>query len=314
MILALGIVMEFVLASGFALAKQRDYVIHRFSSMARRMSAILMSTLHVEKPWGRHKLWPGFTDIAPDAAPLGEIWFDTPNGKDAALMIKYLFTSERLSIQVHPNDHDAQAAGYPRGKDEAWLILEAEPGATIAIGTVHPLSQDELRVACLDGSISELVDWKPVKAGDFIYLPAGTVHAIGAGITLIEVQQNVDLTYRLYDYGRPRELHLEAGVKVAKPVPFALENAVRTLENGRLVLTEGRAFVVERWLGSTPEKLALYDQMGWFLPLTGSGLIAGLPWQAGQCWCVTGDVNIVPQTEADIIFAYAGGAVRNRFA
>ena len=109
-------------------------------------------------------------------------------------------------------------------------------------------------------------------------------------------------------------MHLEAGVKVAKPVPFTLENAVRTVENGRVVLTEGRAFVVERWLGLAPEKIALDDQMGWFLPLTGSGLIGGLPWQAGQCWCVTGDVNIIPQTEADIVFAYAGGAVRNRLA
>src|SRR3546814_2738640 len=92
-----------------------------------------------------------------------------------------------------------------RGKDEAWLILAAEPDSTIALGTKRPVGREELRDAALDGSIEDLLDWKPVKAGDFYYSPAGTVHAIGAGITLIEVQQNVDLTYRLYDYGRPRD-------------------------------------------------------------------------------------------------------------
>ena len=114
------------------------------------MSAKRLSTIRVEKPWGRMKLWPGFDDPAPGAAPVGEIWFDDPDGAALPLMVKYLFTSERLSIQVHPNDEEAKARGYPCGKDEAWVVLAAEPDSTIALGTTRPLSGDDLRAAALE--------------------------------------------------------------------------------------------------------------------------------------------------------------------
>lgn len=184
------------------------------------MAAILLATHRVEKPWGRHQLWPGFADPAPDGEPVGEVWFQTPGPEEPELLVKYIFTSEKLSIQVHPDDAQARAAGYARGKDECWVILDAEPDATIALGTHDVVGAEQLRAAALDGSIEELVDWKPVQAGDFYYSGAGTVHAIGAGITLVEIQQNVDLTYRLYDYGRPRELHLDEGVAVSDARPF----------------------------------------------------------------------------------------------
>jgi mannose-6-phosphate isomerase len=158
------------------------------------MTATLLATKRVEKPWGRHDLWPGFPDPAADAPAVGEVWFQTPHAGEPELLIKYLFTSDRLSVQVHPDDAAARAAGYPRGKDEAWLILAAEPESTIAIGTLAPMTRDELRAASLDGSIEHLLDWKPVKAGEFYYSVAGTVHAIGAGLTVVEIQQNVDLT------------------------------------------------------------------------------------------------------------------------
>ncbi|HEX7657097.1 MAG TPA: phosphoheptose isomerase, partial [Sphingomonas sp.] len=99
------------------------------------MPATLLATRRVEKPWGRRDLWPGFADPAPDAAPIGEVWFQTPGDGNPELLVKYLFTSEHLSVQVHPTDAEAQRAGYRRGKDEAWLILAAEPEATIALGT-----------------------------------------------------------------------------------------------------------------------------------------------------------------------------------
>ena len=146
------------------------------------MPATKLETKRVEKPWGRHDLWPGFPDPAPDAAPIGEVWFKEPGDDTPELLIKYLFTSERLSVQIHPDDAQAQARGLSRGKDECWTILAAEPGATIAVGPKRPTSHEELRAAAKDGSIVDLLDWRPVKAGDFLYTPSGTVHAIGGGI------------------------------------------------------------------------------------------------------------------------------------
>ena len=112
------------------------------------MTATRLTTKRVEKPWGRISLWPGFDSVVPGGAPVGEIWFEAPG--DPQLLIKYLFTSEKLSIQVHPDDMAARARGYPRGKDEAWVVLAADPHATIAIGTVTPMTLDELRRAALD--------------------------------------------------------------------------------------------------------------------------------------------------------------------
>src|SRR3546814_17038436 len=99
----------------------------RYLAKESLMPATLLATRRVDKPWGRHILWPGFPDPAPDGAPVGEVWFQTPGDANPDLLVKYLFTSEKLSVQVHPNAAAARKAGYPRGKDEAWLILAAEP-------------------------------------------------------------------------------------------------------------------------------------------------------------------------------------------
>ncbi len=268
------------------------------------MSAQRLSTIRVEKPWGRHELWPGFANPAANDPAIGEIWFDeAPN--DPELLVKYLFTSERLSIQVHPDDAAAKVAGYPRGKDEAWVVLAAEPDATIALGTTHPVSQAQLRAAALDGSIETLMHWQSVKRGDVIYSAAGTVHAIGAGITLIEVQQNVDLTYRLYDYGRPRELHLDAGVAVSEPVPFVRSDDSRLIESGRLVLVEDRKFVLERWSWAGTRHLTLPDAVpAWFVPVSGAGRIGSDSWVAGECWKVEGETEVSFDPASDALFAY----------
>ena len=179
-----------------------------------------LSSIEVEKPWGRHQLPAPFHTLTEDGSKaIGEIWFEASE-KTLDLMIKYIFTSQKLSIQVHPSDEQAQALGLPSGKEECWYILDAEPDATLGIGTTRPLSSEELCAASLSGEIEQLMDWKSVSAGDFFYIPAGTVHAIGAGVSLIEIQQNADITYRLYDYGRPRELHLDAGVAVSQARPY----------------------------------------------------------------------------------------------
>jgi len=253
---------------------------------------------HVERIWGRRDLAGPFAPPqGAGAEPIGEIWYE--DEADAALLVKYLFTSERLSIQVHPDDSAAQARGYPRGKDEAWYVIAAEPGATIGLGLTRRVSREALREAALDGSIERLLDWRPVAAGDCFYSPAGTIHAIGAGLSLVEIQQNLDLTYRLYDYGRPRELHLEEAVAVADPAPWTRPFEPREAGPGRTILAAGGAFVLERW--TQAEGLAATVPGGTVLvPLGGD--------EAGSVWSAEGEVAL--DGPLDLLAAYPGGKVR----
>lgn len=261
------------------------------------MTAIRLTTKYVEKPWGCTDIPAIFPN--PDGRRIGEIWFDGPKGQHPPLLIKYIFTSEKLSIQVHPNDAEARERGLPVGKEECWYILDAVPGATLGIGLKRPLSGEELRAAALDGSIEALMDWKPVKPGDFFFIPAGTVHAIGAGITLVEAQQNVDVTYRIYDYGRPRELHLDDGVAVSKAGPYTLP--ARNVPLGSDIrLMSGKPFALEMKTlaaGSMPSLPA----PGWFIPLSGAGSIDGQPWQGSECWLVDGDAELRASEKADVL-------------
>ncbi len=270
------------------------------------MPATLLTTRRVEKPWGSHTLWPGFADPALDAPPVGEVWFEAPGEPD--LLIKYLFTSEKLSVQNHPSDADAHQRGLPRGKDECWLILAAEPDSTIAIGPKAPISADALRAAALDGSIVDLLDWKPVKAGDFFYSHSGVIHAIGAGLTLIEVQQNSDTTYRLYDYGRPRELHLDDGVAVAELVPYVAPSAPGEVAPGRTILVEGPKFVLERWGGGARDIALPAGAQGWLVPVAGAGTVGGVGFKAGECVLVEGAETVEAAAGSDLLFAYSGAA------
>jgi mannose-6-phosphate isomerase len=270
------------------------------------MTATLLTTRRVEKPWGRHTLWPGFPDPAAADAPIGEVWFEAPDPDGADLLIKYLFTSEKLSVQVHPNDEQAHARGLARGKDECWVVLAAEPDSTIALGTLAPMSKEELRQSALDGSIEHKLDWKPVKAGDFFYSASGTIHAIGAGITVIETQQNADTTYRLYDFGRPRELHLDDGVEVANSVPFVAPSAPGRVADDRIILVEGPKFVLERWPGGTRSVELPSGVSGWFVPVTGEGTADDVAWQAGECLMLEGTTQIVASAGSDLLFAYPG--------
>jgi mannose-6-phosphate isomerase len=269
------------------------------------MTAMLLPTRRVAKPWGRRKLWPGFDDAAPDEGPIGEIWFSSAQSDDPELLVKYLFTSEKLSVQVHPDDEAARARGYPRGKDEAWLVLAAEPESTIALGPKRPVSAEELRAAAEDGSIVDLLDWRSVKAGDFIYSPAGTVHAIGAGLTVVEIQQGLDLTYRLYDYGRPRALHLDDGVAVSSLEAF--KGSVSAARAGLLV--DGPKFTVERFEGGN-HAIDLQGGTGWLVPVTGVGQVQGQQLQAGQCWSLTGRVELSLGPQATALLASPGPARR----
>lgn len=272
------------------------------------MPATLLATKRVEKPWGRHHLYPGFPDPAPGADPIGEVWFQSPHPDEPDMLIKYLFTSEKLSVQDHPSDEEAQKRGLPRGKDECWLILDAEPDSTIAIGPKAPMTAQQLRDSALDGSIEHLLDWKPVKAGDFYYSHSGVIHAIGAGLTLIEVQQNSDTTYRLYDYGRPRELHLDDGVAVAELTPWVAPAAPGTIAPGRTILVEGPKFVLERWNGGARSIDLPAGKQGWLVPIRGEGVVGGVAWKAGECVLVEGPEQLHASNDSDLLFAYTGTA------
>jgi mannose-6-phosphate isomerase len=210
---------------------------------------IKLETKIVEKPWGRRGIDPRFG--AESDTRVGEIWFEPPPTRNLDVMAKYLFTTERLSIQVHPDDATAQARGFPSGKDECWIILDVADDAELGIGTVREASGEEVLAAAHDGSIIDLLAWRKPAVGDFIYNPAATIHALGPGLTVLEIQQAVDLTYRLFDYGRPRELHLEEARDVvqARPHHHRLDTQ---LGDASMLLVAGPHFGVAWCVGEPP--------------------------------------------------------------
>jgi mannose-6-phosphate isomerase len=164
--------------------------------------------------WGTRDLNPWFPNAPPQESglPIGEVWFETP---EVPLLVKFLFTEKDLSVQVHPDDDYAGLHHNSPGKTEMWRVLAARKGAKIAAGFREPMTREQVRAAALDGSIVDLLEWFEARAGDTFFIPAGTVHAIGAGLTICEIQQRSDITYRLHDYGRGRELHLDSALDVS---------------------------------------------------------------------------------------------------
>jgi mannose-6-phosphate isomerase len=244
---------------------------------------VILPTREVAKPWGRERLPAPFDTTK--AEKVGEIWFEPPAALDH-LLVKYIFTSENLSVQVHPSDAQTTAKGLGRqGKEECWLVLDAEPGAVLGIGFNRHVDATAMHAAALDGSIEQLMTWHPVGRGDFFYIPANTVHAIGAGISLIEVQQNSDITYRLYDYGRPRELHLDEGMAVAKGEPYPPSLHYHLSEHGAAQLVDGPYFRLDRVAGGPDVATSAHYAIGPLLviPLDGEVRIAGEAIAPGQC-------------------------------
>lgn len=243
------------------------------------MAGQALASKLVEKPWGRDMLPEPFA--APAGVRIGEIWFEPPPELDA-LLAKYLFTSEALSVQVHPDD--ASAPQGTRGKEECWLVLDAEPGARLAIGFQRAVSEDELRTAAQDGSVEELLAWHPVAPGDFFYLPAGTVHAIGAGVTIAELQQNSDVTYRLYDYGRPRALHLDEALQVANRDVYHDARQRRVAPDEAATLVDGPHFRLDQVVGEPDAKTrSAFNKPLMILPLSGEVVIGAYEIAAGGC-------------------------------
>jgi mannose-6-phosphate isomerase len=218
-----------------------------------------------EKVWGRTHLAPWFPD---SEQPIGEAWYLTDH--ELPLLVKLLFTSEKLSVQVHPEDGE----DGPRGKTEMWHILDAEPGATIALGFREPLTRERLRQATRTGDVEQLLNWIPVHPGETYFTPAHTVHAIGAGIVLCEIQQNSDVTYRLWDYGRPRELHVEQALAVCD----------LGIHPGASGLPVKCSYFVTEWIDVNGSYTPQHQTCDLFICLGGSATIGGHPVKPGEVW------------------------------
>jgi mannose-6-phosphate isomerase len=238
----------------------------------------------LDKVWGSTFTDPWLKN--PAGRKIGEIWFSAPD--TLPVLVKFLFTSDRLSVQVHPDDAYAKAHGEVRGKTEMWHILRAEPDATIALGLREPVTGERLCEAALSGEIVGMLEWIPVRAGDTFFVPAGTIHAIGGGLVICEIQQFSDVTYRLYDYHREpaRPLHLEESLAVARLAPADSQSQAISLAAGHKLLAECEHFRTEllsfsgSWQGDVNRASSL------FVAIQGEGTFAGERFHAGEAWLV----------------------------
>jgi len=246
-----------------------------------------------DRVWGRTNLAPWFPD--PDRT-VGEAWYLSDH--NLPILVKLLFTSERLSVQVHPADGE----DGPLGKTEMWHILEAEPGATIALGFREPITRERLLESTRTGEIEQLLHWIPVKAGETYFTPAHTVHAIGSGIVLAEIQQNSDVTYRLWDYGRPRELHVEKAVPLCDLGVHPGASIPVPVSEGREELVRSKHFVTElvcltKGQALTPETQASHL----WICLEGTGTIGGHRFRRGEVWYLPGAAEVKAETPVRLL-------------
>jgi mannose-6-phosphate isomerase len=250
------------------------------------------------RPWGTHDLSPIYPNRKFEEK-IGEAWLtgddcQIANGPltgqtlaqvseryqnelvgDAArdarrfpLLLKFLFPHEKLSVQVHPDDERARRIGQPWGKTECWYVAHAKPRAQIALGLKPGASVAELEEAIRNNRAEELLNWLNVYTGDMIYVSGGTVHTLGPGSVIVETQQQSDTTYRLYDYGRPRELHLEQGLaavklnaasgKVVRPAPTQIAGS----KNRQASLVAAPYFVVDMFEMKDAQELSTRDESG----------------------------------------------------
>jgi mannose-6-phosphate isomerase len=231
-----------------------------------------------EKIWGTTELEPLFPR---SPKKIGEVWFPPP--ADLPILVKFLFTSERLSVQVHPEDDYARLHENSAGKTEMWHILRAQPGAEIALGFREAITRERLRAAAVSGEIETLLEWIPVRAGETYFTPAGTVHAIGGGLALCEIQQLSDVTYRLYDYGRPRELHLAKGAEVADLGRHPGASQPQSLGDGHLLLACCPYFMTES-LRLAGQVRYHFERPHLLILLAGEGRFGDLPCRSGEVW------------------------------
>jgi mannose-6-phosphate isomerase len=276
-----------------------------------------------ERVWGKKDLLPWYPDTGTTEL-VGEAWLTGPQcvvetgefagrtlaevsteaGAEFPLLVKLLFPNEKLSVQVHPDDVQAQAVGEMRGKTECWFVLEAEPGATVALGLKDGVSVLDVERSVADGTMESLIKQVPVSVGDMLFVDAGTVHAIGPGVVLLETQQTSDVTYRLYDYGRPRELHLEKGLAVIREQTAA--GKIEPWEmDGFTRLIEQKYFIVDRFELDEGSEIAVpFNGPGCLVGLGGSGVVAT---PDGDIDLVPGKAVVVPEGNVGFVVESASG-------
>ena len=296
----------------------------------KRLAPFRLAPWFSERPWGRMDLRPWY-EATGAAGPVGEAWLTGPEsvvesgpetGRTLAavaaeageallgacgcaefpLLVKLLFPSDKLSVQVHPDDAHAQAMGQPRGKTECWYVLEAEAGARIGLGLKPGASTVGVRMAIEDGTLEKMMEWVPVQVGDMVFVDAGTVHAIGPGVVLLETQQTSDITFRMYDYGRPRELHVEQALKVMKTEtaagkvkPVAMDGA----GSGFVRLNAQKYFVVDRYdIAAGREAVIPVAEAGCLVGIGGAAVVqtagaAGVELPRGKAVVVPADCGSV---------------------
>ncbi|WP_105383479.1 class I mannose-6-phosphate isomerase [Neorhizobium alkalisoli] len=264
------------------------------------------------KPWGSHDLGPWNRSGNREAA-IGELKFDRAETQapDPTLLLKLLFTKQKLSIQVHPDDAFAQTMGMANGKTEAWYVLSAEDGAQVAIGLKQTLTLSELRSAIADGSIADLVKWQAAEVGDVFFIPAGTIHAIGAGLVIAEIQQRSDTTFRLFDHGRSRELHIDQAVAVADLEPAKTDRMPMHLTVERMKLVSCAFFVLERIDLPPDANWELQAQHEtWGLVTAGSATIGSMNAGVGDAFFAEADRAVinVGRHGLTVLLAYADSA------
>ena len=249
--------------------------------MSELYPLLIMPEFH-ERVWGTRDLAPIYSRIV-GKEPIGEAWLtgeqckvangpfsgttlgelcrrfgrdlvgDTaPEANRFPLLVKFLFPKEKLSVQVHPDDDGARALGLPNGKTECWYVARSVAGAQVGLGLKRGTTREQFARAIEEKRAEDLMNWIDVKTGDMIYVDAGTVHAIAPGSILIEAQQNSDTTFRLYDYGRPRELHVEQGMRAVRE-KTAAGKVIRESRNGHDILVASPYFVVERYCVTEPQ-------------------------------------------------------------
>lgn len=247
--------------------------------------AVEKARIHiVPKPWGRTDLRPWNAYHDPLAA-IGEAWFERadPSAPLPALLVKLIFTDDPLAIEVHPEETLAHSIGLMHGKCEAWYVLSASADSRIAVGLKQQLDASQLGACIRDGSISERVQWHAVRTGDFAFVPPGTIHAIGGGLVIVEIQQRADATFPLFDYGGRRELHIDMAVAAACARQSERQTAPRKLTAARTLLVANPHFVIERMM-LAPGVVRELDIAAetWMFILAGEGRIDSLEVEAGN--------------------------------
>lgn len=317
---------------------------------------LLMSPVFDPRPWGTLDLSP----IYPNqkfSEKIGESWLtgdacEVANGplkgqslahlsekfgpelvgeasrdpKRFPLLLKFLFPHEKLSVQVHPDDECAQQVGQPWGKTECWYVADAQPGAQVALGLKPGVSCEQLEKAIHDKNAEALLNWIDIQRGDLIYVAGGTVHTLGPGSVLVETQQQSDTTYRLYDYGRPRELHLKEGLAAVKEVVGSgkvVRPAVEAWRNGfhREELVAAPYFVVEKFaLRREQKSFSTADESGVrsvqiLVGLEGCGVVAAhgsepVTFGKGDAVVIPAAIwnfEVRPQWELEFVMAHVPG-------